>query len=95
MVVNFGRNIHEYPDIELPYLFPYIGSAVLSNVADPKGIASNINELSFEERTKVAERADFDASTARAARQYENNGDHKSCINKWRDIFGDEFPEYE
>ena len=99
MVLNYfkskGTVGSEYPDMELPYLFSYIGSAVLSSVADPKGIASNINELSFEERMKVAERANFDASRASAARQFENNGDHKSCINKWRDIFGDQFPKYE
>lgn len=99
MVLNYFRSkstlASEYPDVELPHLFLYIGTNIYHQVTDPKGISSDINDLSWEDRNKIAERAKYDANRAMEARNYESNGDQRNCINKWREIFGDEFPKYE
>jgi hypothetical protein len=63
-------------------------------VNDPKGIQGDINSLSWDDRTKISIRASTDQQRALEARQLETNKDHKGSINKWREIFGSDFPTY-
>jgi hypothetical protein len=64
-------------------------------VNDPKGIQGNINNLSWDERTKISNRAGADKQKALEARRLEGAKDHKGSIQKWQEIFGSEFPDYE
>ncbi|MFL0198789.1 nucleotidyltransferase [Clostridium sp. WILCCON 0269] len=82
-----------YVDMELPSLFLHVYSAIYNSVNDPKGIQGNINNSSLDERIKISTRAYLDYQKASDAREYEKQGDHKSSINKWREVFGNDFPE--
>ena len=85
----------QYQDLELADLFDYISNNIFSSVPDPKGIQSDLNDkLSWDEKLKISLKASADASIAREARAAESGDDHKGSINKWRQIFGNEFPEY-
>jgi len=98
MVLNYfeqNGSCSQYQDMELASLFDYIASKIFHNVPDPKGIQANLNDkLSWEDRSKISNKAAADALIAREARIAESNDDHKTSINKWRQIFGGDFPEY-
>ncbi|NLY82782.1 MAG: hypothetical protein GX078_08490 [Clostridiales bacterium] len=59
---------------------------------DPKGIQENINNLTYDEKMKIKEKAELDYYKAVNARQLESENDMKGSINKWSEIFGDSFP---
>lgn len=86
----------DYIDIELPSAFQAVRNAVFSSVPDPKGFQSDLNQLSIEDRSKIYTRAGLDKEKAEDARRLETScTTHKECINKWREIFGADFPEYD
>jgi hypothetical protein len=85
----------QFVDIELVDVFLDLHSRVYSTIPDPKGIQGNINNLSNDEKRKISQKAYDDYSLAFEARQLENAKDMKGSINKWREIFGTEFPKYE
>lgn len=85
----------EFVDLEIPPVLNYIKNNIYSVVNDPKNIQGNINSLSWEDRVKIANRAQSDKEKAEKAREYERNGDNENSIKKWREFFGDKFPEYE
>ena len=98
MILNFyeGKNTiaSKYVDTELPSLLEYLQSNVFYAVQDPKGIQGDINNLSWEDRVKISERAESDKNKALVARIFEQEEDMKNSINKWAEIFGNEFPDY-
>lgn len=85
----------DYIDLELPDAFQVVRNAIFSTVPDPKGFQSDLNDVGFEDRWKIYTRAGLDKDKAVEARRLELECQtHKECINKWREIFGGEFPEY-
>lgn len=84
----------QFVDLEIAPVLEYISTHIYSSVNDPKGIQGDINSLSWDDRTKISVRASTDQQRALEARQLETNKDHKGSINKWREIFGSEFPTY-
>jgi hypothetical protein len=87
-------NVLDYIDIEARNLFGYLSSAIYNNVYDPKNIQGNINNLSFDEKQKISAKSLADYQTANEALNHEQANDHNLAINKWRGIFGNNFPEY-
>lgn len=85
----------QWVDMEIGPVLRHIADAVLYTVNDPKGIQGDLNSLSREQRTAIRERALLDADRADEARAWEQKQDHEKSINKWREIFGTEFPRYE
>lgn len=85
----------EYVDIELVKIFGDLKSRVYNTVNDPKNIQGNINNLSWDEKVKISAKASLDYERAKEARAFESDEKHKESINKWREIFGNDFPEYE
>ena len=84
-----------YIDLELPNAFLAIQNAVYTTVPDPKGLQGNLNNLSDDEKSKIFIRAYLDHGKCVTARELEQTKPtHKECIEKWREIFGDAFPEY-
>lgn len=86
-----------YIDVELVKVLQYLMSAIFRVVPDPKGFLYDLNDLSDEDRMKIYVRAYLDEIKAREAQSLEVNsqsGTHRECINKWREIFGPEFPAY-
>lgn len=99
MILNYyeifiGKAL-EFVDLELADLFLYISNNIYNTIQDPKNIQGNINNLTSEEKCKISERARADQFKAINARHFEREHKHKESINKWREIFGEEFPKYE
>lgn len=84
----------EFVDLEIPGVLEYIWLNILNDVQDPKGIQGNINSLTADERSRISTRAWSDKCKAEEARSLENDKNYKASINKWVEIFGDEFPRY-
>lgn len=81
-----------YMDLEIPNLLKYIHNNIFNSVNDPKFIQGNINSLDLTERTKIFNRAYTDYYKSLDAIKLENEGNHRLAINKWREIFGTDFP---
>lgn len=84
----------KYVDVEVANILAHISSAVYSAVYDPKGIQGDLNNLTSEDKSKIANRALLDYGKAVKAIEHENNGNHKGSIDKWIDVFGPFFPPY-
>ena len=65
------------------------------DVNDPKNIQGNINQLTYDEKIKIKNKAYTDYHKAVEARQLEQDEDMKGSINKWREIFRDSFTKNE
>lgn len=85
----------QFVDMELPSILEYISTNIYYRVNDPKNIQGDINTLSSDDQIKISVRAGLDKQKANEARNLETHGDHKGSINRWREIFGEEFPKYE
>lgn len=98
MILNFYANnsntASQFVDLEIPLVLDYLSTYIYYQVDDPKGIQGNINDLSWDEQTKIANRANTDKNKATEARNLESDGDHKNSIQKWGEIFGKDFPIY-
>lgn len=98
MILNyynaFGRTSTQYIDIELPKLFEFVYNQVHQPLYDPKGYQGNINHLTWDECNSIRTRAKLDFDRANVARQLETDGKQKESIEKWREIFGLDFPPY-
>ena len=84
----------EYPDIEMIKLLPYLATRIVTDVADPKRIQGNLNDLGWAERRAISARASQDALKADAARTTEVRNDHRKAIEMWREVLGPDFPKY-
>lgn len=84
----------KWVDIEAESALNYIAVAILLPIEDPKGIQGDLNQLAWDERTAIRNRALDDASKAKKARAFEDEGKPEQAINKWREIFGTDFPKY-
>ncbi|HBO2567165.1 SMODS domain-containing nucleotidyltransferase [Pseudomonas aeruginosa] len=101
IVLNYyeGRilSASKWVDIEFPKVLEYLMSVIFNVIPDPKGYVADLNDLSGDDRMKIYVRAYLDHGKAVEARALEANsqsGTHKECMAKWREIFGEEFPEY-
>lgn len=98
MILNYyeGQNskASQFVDVEFANVMVYIYNNIMGNVDDPKGIQGNINSLTYDERTKIKNKAAIDYHVAIAAGEFEQNKDMKASIGKWGEVFGSEFPKY-
>ena len=83
-----------YVDLEVPKVLRYIQTKIFYPVNDPKRIQGNINQLSYEYRTQISNRAYADYTKTLKARSLEEEGEHKLSIAEWGKIFGSDFPTY-
>lgn len=84
----------QWIDLEVGPVLRNLASVVVGRVRDPKGIQNDLNNLTWEQRYAIRERALLDATRAEEARSLETQGEHRKSIGKWREVFGDLFPEY-
>ncbi|WP_300358574.1 hypothetical protein [Fusobacterium sp.] len=82
-------------DLEFRDTLKYLSSAILYSVHDPKGIQGDLNTFTTEDRKKIsyALSVAYEKSVEAINREI-NNKDQKGAINKWREVLGNEFPEY-
>ncbi|MEC4803861.1 MAG: hypothetical protein SAJ12_01085 [Jaaginema sp. PMC 1079.18] len=83
-----------YVDIEISTVLNYIQTAVYHPVNDPKEIQGNINQLSCEDRDKISKRAYCDYSKALEAIILKTEKKYKLSTEKWGEIFGSNFPNF-
>ena len=74
-------------------LFKEIAIRIMSSVPDPKGIQGNLNPFDYEDRSTISE-ALFKANQKANEAVTLELSNIKGAINKWREIFGDKFPQY-
>ena len=72
----------------------YLKDAIQMPVPDPKGIQGDMNDVAPIDRIELSQKASRDASSAVMAIVAENLGQTKNAIAEWKNIFGDEFPDY-
>ena len=85
----------DWVDLHFKNVLSYIGSHIMWSVQDTKEIQGDINDLEWEQKHKIQQRANSDyikACNAVTAEITEKN--MKKSINLWRDILGNEFPQY-
>lgn len=98
MIVNYAESVdklNNYIDVRFINFLDYLRTSIYSCVEDMKQIQGNINSLSYEEKNNISQKAAQDyekALEAFNAETKENN--YKKAINLWRDVLGEEFPQY-
>lgn len=93
--VNSKSELQQWIDINIRDFFYYLKTYIYYDVNDPKGIQGNLNNLSFEQKKSISEKANWayeKANEAISAETSEKN--QEKAINKWREIFGTKFPIY-
>jgi len=97
LILNYYGTVdksQEYIDIEIPNIFAHIYHNIHLALNDPKGFQGDINLLSSDERNKIKDKVAIDYHKAIEAKQLETDGKMKESIEKWGEIFGDQFPTY-
>jgi hypothetical protein len=88
-------SISKYIDVNLINFWHHLSTRIYRPVNDPAGFSGELNNLSYEDKTRISERAALDHMRGSLAFEYETvDIDHKKSINKWAEIFGEEFPDY-
>ena len=99
MILSYYEGVSDklsyWHDAELRDVFLSLSSQILQNVFDPKNLQGNLNYFTYEERYKISNSL-FDVyQKAYQAVNLNINEQDKEAIDKWREIFGDAFPEYD
>lgn len=81
-------------DIQFKNLLNHLSLVILNDVDDPKGVQGNINLFTYYERVNISNAIDLAYKKAVDARTLEQAEDQKGAIKKWREVFGEAFPEY-
>ncbi len=93
-VVNDNK-YYDYPDMHFRDALYYISNHIMCSVQDTKGFQGNINTLTYEQKNKIKTRASNDYSKAyNAVRAETQEKDNQKSMRIWKDIFGDDFPQY-
>ena len=98
IVLNFAEQLNElsdYIDFNLRNFWCHLKDDIYNKVQDPKGYQGNLNVLSFDDQIKISLKANDTYTKALEAIHFETQeNNQKKAINKWREIFGNEFPSY-
>lgn len=98
MIINHcdeENELSQWIDIRFKNTLKYIADYITSPVYDMKDIQGNINTIDILDKYTLKEKAQSDYEKACEAIKYETEEkDHKKSINKWREIFGGDFPTY-
>lgn len=89
-----SSQVSKYVDMEFIKVLEYLMNNIYFTVSDPKDITDNINELSFANQKSMYTRLSVTLENAKLARQYESDAKSKESIKKWREVFGENFPDY-
>jgi hypothetical protein len=90
------EKIQDYIDYNLKYFWLHLKTAIYNDILDPKGFQSNLNDLSYDDKNKIAQKASSTYDKACEAYEAEfTEKNQEKAINIWRTIFGNDFPEYE
>jgi hypothetical protein len=93
---NSKNEIKDYIDLNLINFWAHLHSCIYDRVEDPKSLSGNLNDLTLEDKRKISDKA-LDAYTKanEAIKAETEDKDQQKAINKWLEIFGNDFPKYE
>lgn len=98
LVINYSNSkseLSQWIDYDIRSYFNYLSTAIWNSVNDPKGFQGNLNTFSYTEKQAISQKADWAYQKANEAINAEvNEKDNRKSINKWREIFGSDFPEF-
>ena len=81
--------------MEFRDLLKYLSSAILLDVDDPKGIQGNLKSFCLDDRCKISDVLTNAYNKAVEASNMElKDKNQKGAITKWREVLGNDFPEY-
>lgn len=100
IIINFVKNkikLNEWIDINIiKHFFYYLSTHINYAVNDPKGIQGNLNNLTHTQQKSISDKAKWAYDKAYEAIYAETEEkNQEKAINKWREIFGIKFPQYE
>lgn len=82
-------------DCEFRDLLGEIANKIFDTVRDPKGIQGNLNSFSSDERRKISSAlSDAYKKACDASRLEFTDKNQKAAIAKWKEVLGEEFPDY-
>ncbi|MFY1045950.1 SMODS domain-containing nucleotidyltransferase [Chryseobacterium sp. GP-SGM7] len=97
-VINFVKTkteLSQWIDYDIKDFFNYLANNIFYNVDDPKGIQGNLNNLTFDQKNSISEKANWAYNKSLEAITAETSEkNQEKAINKWREIFGSKFPIY-
>lgn len=98
LVLRYFENrtrVGDYIDLNMRDFYEHLQNAIYSSLYDPKGFQGDLNTLTLEEKDKISIRAKDAFNKAREAQYFEMTlGDNKKAIDKWKEVFGNDFPAY-
>jgi hypothetical protein len=98
IVLNYFESkdkIYDFLDGNLITFWEHLKTAIYQSVPDPKGIQDDLNNLSYEDKVKISNKSEDTYNKALLAYQFETQDkDQEKSINKWREIFGNDFPKH-
>lgn len=98
LVINYSNSkteLSQWIDYDIKNFFSYLSTAIWNTVNDPKGFQGDLNDFSYIEKSSISQKAEWAYNKAIEAINAEVEGkDTQKSINKWREIFGNDFPQY-
>jgi len=96
MIISYAENFEMYSlQQNITNCLNYLSKAILYSIPDPKGIQGDLNSLSMDDRRKLCESATHHYNLANDAWVDEIfNQNQVRAINKWKLVFGNNFPSY-
>ena len=99
MVTNYYKQdfvtCGSYIDMEFIKVLNYLKEAVKNPVDDPKGIQGDLNQIDSLDALLISSKIEIHYNKAKEARELETNGDIEGCFDKWKEVLGNDFPDYE
>lgn len=99
IVINFIKSkteLSNWIDFDIRDFFNYLSSHVFYTVNDPKGIQGDLNNLSYDQQKSISDKANWAYNKAKEAVSAETQEkNQEKAITKWREIFGNKYPQYE
>jgi len=83
-----------FVDMELSNVFSHLASNILNIIPDPKGIQTDINDIDYYRRSTLEGVFKKFSRLSTEARQLEIDQKQEESINKWKEVFGNNFPNY-
>ncbi len=88
--------VSQWIDLDLIDFWSNLITAIKKTVIDPKGFQDDLNYLSYYDRIKISNKAKDTYDKAMEANKFETQDKNpEKAINKWRKIFGNDFPKYD
>lgn len=94
--INSKAELSQWIDINIRDFFFYLSTNIYYTVNDPKKLQGNLNNLTYDQKKSISEKAIWAYNKAVEGINAEmNDKNQEKAINKWREIFGNKFPTYE